>query len=151
MAKGTPLAERFWSRVRAGKPDECWLWVGRLDHYGYGRIGTKEYGPDTKAHRLAWMLHADEPVPPGMVVCHSCDNPACVNPAHLWLGTQGQNMADKVAKGRARGPYSGETHCRNGHPFQPYPTTRNGKQRRYCPVCRKAADHARYLRKKAQA
>lgn len=81
--------------IEAG-PDECWLWTSRIDKHGYGRWSGN------LAHRLAYT-HFKGPIPAGLLVCHTCDNPVCVNPAHLWLGTNADNARDKVAKGRARG------------------------------------------------
>jgi hypothetical protein len=99
--------ERFLSRFVVNETTGCWLWTStRLtDSYGrprngYGvmRIGRKMQ----RAHRLSYELHVG-PIPDGLFVCHACDVPACVNPGHLWLGTQADNMRDKKRKGRARG------------------------------------------------
>lgn len=96
--------ERFWSKVdTSGGPDACWPFRGRLSYDGYGLI--KIAGKNTRTHRFSWALaHPDEPIPPGIFVCHACDNPICVNPAHLWLGTNADNLADMVAKGRSFRP-----------------------------------------------
>jgi hypothetical protein len=92
-----PLAERFWAKVQ--KTDTCWLWIGSLlTRGGYGQLGG-----GVKAHRVSWELHHG-PIPDGMHVCHHCDNPPCVNPAHLFLGTSGDNARDKARKGRAPTP-----------------------------------------------
>lgn len=97
--KPKPLAERFWPKVdRSGGPEACWLWTGTKIPSGYGYVWTGKR--DMGAHRVAWMLaHGTEP-PSHLRVCHRCDNPSCVNPAHLFLGTNSDNMRDCVAKGR---------------------------------------------------
>lgn len=103
LMKGMSAEERFWHQVKKG--DGCWLWAGATDRDGYGifrgSIAGKLY---TKAHRFSYTLHTGELVPDGKVVMHSCDNPRCVNPDHLSLGTTLDNMLDKVAKGRAKVP-----------------------------------------------
>lgn len=83
--------------VTGGAPSECWLWTGRKDKSGYGRVQRK--GPYTYAHRIAWTI-ANGPVPDGMDVLHHCDVRNCCNPAHLWLGTHEDNMKDMHRKGR---------------------------------------------------
>jgi hypothetical protein len=77
----------------------CWLWTGRAQKYGYGGV-TKD-GKQTQAHRVAYELHKG-PIPAGHVVRHRCDNPACVNPDHLVVGTVQDNATDMVSRGRSR-------------------------------------------------
>lgn len=101
------LIERFWSRIdRSDGPDACWEWRGRLDAKGYGcaYVGTRYPNGGTcfeRAHRVVYRLTKGE-VPAGLVVRHSCDNPPCCNPAHLLLGTQGDNTRDAAVQGKYR-------------------------------------------------
>lgn len=103
----------------------CWRWTGALDRYGYGQFRSRI------ASRVSYE-HFIGPIPTGLCVLHRCDNPACVNPAHLWLGTHTDNMRDKAAKGRHQGQR--KTHCKHGHEFTPENTYRwrGGRQCRAC-------------------
>ena len=86
-------------------PDECWPWTIGVSAYGYGQafydLGDGKGRRNVVASRAAWV-DAHGPIPDGLCVLHRCDTPPCCNPAHLFLGTKGDNAADKVAKGRAR-------------------------------------------------
>lgn len=89
--------EGFWDRATSGPG--CWAWTRKVMYRGYGIFTIR--GRRFFAHRIAWEL-TNGPIPEGMVVMHLCDNPPCVNPAHLSIGTHRENAADKITKGRQR-------------------------------------------------
>lgn len=96
-----PLPERFWEKVAKGDPDDCWLFLGTKNNKGYGMLQRKVAGVSGKrlAHRISFELNVG-PVPADLCVLHQCDNPPCVNPRHLFLGTKKDNVDDMIAKGR---------------------------------------------------
>jgi hypothetical protein len=113
MRYQSSLEDRFWRKV--DRTGACWIWRGVVSPKGYGKFGTWD-GTKTRvrqAHRVAWEL-THGPIPAGLSVCHNCptgDNPGCINPSHLWLGTTAENQADMAAKGRARAPRGSAAWC----------------------------------------
>ena len=90
-----PLGDRFGTKVQSGSG--CWEWTGTRTKRGYGQLGVS--GKTKWAHRVSWEIN-NGPIPDGLFVCHHCDNPPCVRPSHLFLGTHQDNMRDMAEKGR---------------------------------------------------
>lgn len=124
----TPVAERFWRYVVPMMDDRgCWEWTGALK--GGSSLSYGIFGKHDRAHRVSWEINCG-PIPAGLFVLHRCDNASCVNPRHLFLGTQRQNMHDMLAKGRSKtsehlhkavaasAEIRGKSEaCKNGHRF----------------------------------
>lgn len=131
--------ERFWAKVdKSGGPDACWLWTGAHGVYGFFTLSSAH---QVSTHRHSLEMALGRPLAPGEQACHHCDNPLCVNPAHLFVGTNSTNMLDMWAKGRGVGrppirrgprPQVQAAACKRGHPF---PENRDG--RGGCRVCRR--------------
>jgi len=143
-ARYTSLRERFFSHVHMIPFHACWEWVGcGVRGTGYGQIRFK--GRLLKAHRVSWEIH-NGPIPHGMCVLHRCDNPGCVRPEHLWVGTMADNNWDRERKGR-RDPYGGRTHCSHGHALTGSNVRiyarKPGYRARVCKACRRLAWHRR--------
>ncbi len=100
---------RFWRKVAKCGPTDCWTWTATRDSDGYGHFYC--FGKITKAHRASYLMFRGA-IPSGNVVMHSCDNPSCVNPAHLSVGSQLENVRDCSTKGR-RANLKGEAHGRS--------------------------------------
>jgi hypothetical protein len=106
-----PLETRFWTKVERRTESECWPWTASTDGFGYGMIGVGSHSTK-RSHVVSYELHKG-PVPVGMVVRHTCDNPICVNPGHLLIGTVRDNTTDRMERGRSKG----------GHPHGPIKVT----------------------------
>lgn len=136
--RGVPLAER----LKAGytiTEDGCWTWFKSKDQCGYGMIGIAP-GRCNRAHRVSYELHVG-PIPAGMIVRHSCDNPPCVNPAHLSVGTDADNVRDRDSRGRGDGGRvaallrSRKERCKRGHVYADGNNLAMTQGRRRCRVC----------------
>lgn len=104
---GAKVYDRFIAKVDKNGLGGCWLWTAAKFWDGYGQFMLN--GKGRKAHRVSYMLHCEE-IPDGMHVLHACDVRHCVNPQHLWLGTDADNQADKVKKGRDNPPRGERNH-----------------------------------------
>lgn len=125
--------KRFWDKVDIKEPDDCWEWQAGFN----GRYGSFNNG---YAHRFSWELHNSK-IPDGMYICHTCDNPKCVNPNHLFAGTQKDNMQDMVKKGRCY-QLNSKT-CKHGHEWTDENTYHNPNGKRQCKTCRRRIDNIR--------
>lgn len=136
ISRALPLLERFKYKVAE---NGCWIWSASFTSKGYGQISYK--GKNTLAHRASAHLFLKFPIDSTLCVLHACDNPKCVNPAHLFIGTAQDNSDDMVAKGRHW--LANKTHCDKGHPFSGENLYMRGGCRR-CRSCYRAAKRKRY-------
>ena len=123
----------FWAKVDKtpglGPDGQCWEWLAAKNTHGYGVFGYQN--ATWVAHRFSYTI-SNGPIPTGAKIRHSCDNPKCVNPAHLNTGTQAQNVADMLR--RHRQANQKKTHCKRGHPLFGGNLIMNGKNRA-CRIC----------------
>lgn len=148
----TSFKDKFRKHIK--KTPTCWLWTGSKDFRGYGVVSAEK--SKKLAHRLSYELHIG-PITDGLFVCHHCDNPPCCKPAHLFLGTNADNVRDAVKKGQFHGNgISGDahylrkrTHCKHGHPYSEENTYRDRIGRRSCKLCKQEAVRRYEARKKA--
>lgn len=119
---------RFWNNVEMIPFHDCWEWSGATKSRGYGSLGVSSTRRSEGAHRISWMIHYGI-IPKGLCVCHKCDNPGCVKPDHLFLGTYKDNMLDCSRKGRHH--ETKRTKCEKGHIFD-NPSLKGTKR---CSLC----------------
>lgn len=126
--------KNFFNKIH--KTETCWIWIGHKKNRDYG--GFQFNRKNLKAHRVSFMFHNNIILNEDQHVCHKCDNPICVNPDHLFLGTHTDNMRDIVNKGRWNNQNSIKTHCKRGHEFTKENTyLKYNKTRRECKTCAK--------------
>lgn len=139
---GVPAkGQAAWIRVfgRCEVRGECWEFTGSPNDDGYGKV--RSGGRMVGAHRIAWETATGQTAPPELDVCHTCDNPPCCNPTHLFLGTHADNNADRHVKGRTVMPTNGpdyqraKTHCPKGHPYSGDNLRLRPNGRRRCAQC----------------
>lgn len=132
-------AERLSAKLTSD--GDCLIWRGYTLPKGYGLISYQ--GKPMQTHRLAWKLAFGE-IPPEMHVLHTCDNPPCCNPEHLFLGTNQDNIDDKMRKGRHNNGMSERTHCIRNHEYTESNTYYTPSGARQCKACRRQRDRERY-------
>lgn len=143
MPKAMSYEERFFQKVN--KTEYCWLWTGAPNSRGYGCFSYNK--KTTLAHHYSYIFHKGE-IPDGLIVCHTCDVPACVNPEHLWADTHSANSRDMFNKNRQGTSNRKKDGCRKGHSFEEFEPLiyikkqgrQVGKEYRVCRECKRIND-----------
>ena len=136
--------KKFWTKVDKKGDNECWEWVAAKNSKGYGQFGIS--GVSKSTHRISYVIHNGD-IPDGLFVCHTCNNPPCVNPKHLYAGSNKENM--QQASNEKRLAPQQKTHCKSGHEFTPENTAfykqkkRGNTLTRVCKTCKKINDKRR--------
>jgi hypothetical protein len=133
------------SRCAVDASTKCWHWAGYVNHNGYGMTGAKT-PVGRLAHRISFWAFGGT-LQSGELVCHSCDNPSCVNPQHLFSGTQSDNMTDCSTKGRHWAAKM--THCQRGHPLSGENVRTDSKGFRACVTCARASTRMAMRKRRA--
>lgn len=130
-----PIPDRFWAYVSIGEPHECWNWKGSIDRKGYGRfrMPTVSGQVTLKPHRFSYELFSAAQIPKGMTIDHRCENERCVNPAHLRIAGNKENILASSTHPAAIN--ARKTHCLNGHELTPDNVMRQSGGGRTCRKC----------------
>ena len=147
MRTKTDTATRFMTKINK-TPSGCWEWIASTDRDGYGNFNYPTSTSTIKrAHRASYDYFYGG-IPEGMQVLHKCDNPPCVNPTHLYLGSNQQNVNDR--EDRNRNHKKNKTHCPQGHPFDTTHNTSMGRGKlRRCSICTKASQKKAAAKRRA--
>lgn len=136
MSLNLDIKTRLLRSILIDDSSQCWNWIRGKDKNGYGKIHYQ--CTHWRAHRLMFHIYK-APLNKYEIICHSCDNPSCINPDHLFLGDPLINMQDKVKKGRLKNQNMNKTHCKNGHEFFAenivWRKTPIGTPSRSCKIC----------------